>query len=191
MTEHYTHTYTQVIAHCCIYLTYSTSFRSTLNVLSYVVVIIAVLWGFIFGFKSPTKLRDELVEGYNASFCLVDHSQTSLEFVRPVADCQKMCAGMKEVPRLESISREEFIKDYAYSGRPLVVTGATKNWTAMNVFSFKYFKKLYGKYDDAYEVQDTSCQFFGYKTNFGSLEEVFLMSKRRAAFKGKSWYIGW
>ena len=61
----------------------------------------------------------------------------------------------------------------------------------MNVFSFKYFKNLYDKYEDAYEVQETSCQFFPYKTNFGSLEEVFLMGKRRAAFKGKPWYIGW
>ena len=62
----------------------------------------------------------------------------------------------------------------------------------MDVFNFNYFKKLYNKYEDAYDVQEQgSCQFFAYKTDFGSLEDVFLMSKRRAALKGKPWYIGW
>ena len=96
-----------------------------------------------------------------------------------------------QVPRLESITREDFISKYAYSGRPLVVTGVTKNWTALNVFSFKYFKKLYNSFEDAFDVQDSNCQFFGYKTNFQGLEQVFGMSKQRAALKGKPWYIGW
>ncbi len=67
----------------------------------------------------------------------------------------------------------------------------TKNWTAFNVFNFKYFKKLYGSYDDAYDIQEQSCQFFPYKTRFSTLEDVFLMSKKRSALKGRRWYIGW
>ena len=137
-------------------------------------------------------MKNDLVKSYNKTFCIIDHNEASLEFVRPIANCAAMCEGLTEVPRFDSISREEFVKSYAYTGRPLVVTGGTKNWTAMKIFSFKYFKKLYEKYTDAYDVQDeSSCQFFGYKTEFQNLEHVFEMGKKRAALKGQPWYIGW
>lgn len=160
--------------------------------LSIAVGAIAILWCILFGFKSPLTMRNEISESFNKSACFIDHSEASLEFVRPVTNCAAMCEGLTEVPRFDSITRDEFLKDFAYTGRPLVVTGATRNWTAMDVFNFNYFKKLYNKYEDAYDVQEQgSCQFFAYKTDFGSLEDVFLMSKRRAALKGKPWYIGW
>ena len=138
------------------------------------------------------SLVKTISESYNNTVCIIDHNEASMEFVRPVTNCKAMCEGLTEVPRFESITREEFLKNYAYTGRPLVVTGGTRNWTAMKVFNFNYFKKLYTKYEDAFDVQEQgSCQFFAYKTEFGSLEDVFLMSKKRAALKGKPWYIGW
>lgn len=165
---------------------------SAKNVLPLVLLLVAIVWGGIFGFKGPKRIQKDINESFSKSVsCLIDQSEASLEFVRPLSNCTAMCAGMKEVPRLESITREDFISKYAYSGRPLVVTGVTKNWTALNVFSFKYFKKLYNSFEDAFDVQDSNCQFFGYKTNFQGLEQVFGMSKQRAALKGKPWYIGW
>ena len=41
------------------------------------------------------------------------------------------------------------------------------------------------------EFESKPCQFFAYKTNFGTLEDVFTMSKKRAALKKDQWYIGW
>lgn len=167
-------------------------FRSNTHKLSIVIGIVAIIWVLLFGLKNPLTLKSDFLHSYNSSFCIIDHNEASLEFVRPVTNCTAMCAGLTDVPRFDSISREAFINDFAYSGRPLVVTGGTKNWTAMKVFNFDYFKNLYGKYEDAYDVQEEgSCQFFAYKTEFGSLEDVFRMSKRRANLKGKPWYIGW
>ena len=161
-------------------------------IISVIVGLMAVFWGVVFGFQNPKELIKKFQQSYQSTVCLVDHTEVSLEFMRPVTNCTAMCKGMKEVPRLSSITQEEFLKTYAYTGRPLVVTGATANWTALNTFSFDYFKKLYEKYEDAYDVQEEgSCQFFPYKTNFAGLEDVFGMSKKRATLKGKKWYVGW
>ena len=48
-------------------------------------------------------------------------------------------------------------------------------------------------YDDKAldEFDSKPCQFFAYKTNFGTLEDVFKMSKIRAALKKDQWYVGW
>ena len=46
--------------------------------------------------------------------------------------------------------------------------------------------------DDALrEFDEKPCQFFAYKTNFRTLEDVFSMSKKRAALKKDQWYVGW
>lgn len=138
------------------------------------------------------KLKNDILQSYNSSTCIIDHNEASLEFLRPMTNCAAMCNGLTEVPRFDSITREEFIKTYAYTGRPIVVTGGTRNWTAMKVFSFNYFKNLYQKYDGALDEQDQGgCQFFPYKTEFHSLEEAFQMGRRRASLEGKPWYIGW
>ena len=72
-----------------------------------------------------------------------------------------------------------------------MVKGGAGNWSALNMFSYKYFKLLYNKLDALKENDDLGCQFFPYKTNFASLEDVFKMSKKRAALKKDQWYIGW
>lgn len=60
------------------------------------------------------------------------------------------------------------------------------NWTATTVFSFTFFKSLY-------DGEDANCQFFPYKTEFKSLQDVFDMSASRSLLeKGtKPWYVGW
>ncbi|CAL7940419.1 unnamed protein product [Xylocopa violacea] len=75
---------------------------------------------------------------------------------------------------------------YAYSGRPVVVTDAMANWTATTKFSFAFFKSLY-------DGEDANCQFFPYKTEFKSLQDVFEMSESRASLEEgtKPWYVGW
>lgn len=77
-------------------------------------------------------------------------------------------------------------RSYAYTARPVVVTDATTNWTAMDTFSYAYLKELY-------RGQEADCQFFPYKTEFRSLQDVFNMSASRALLKAgtKPWYVGW
>lgn len=79
-----------------------------------------------------------------------------------------------------------FVISYAYSGKPVVINDAMANWTAPEVFSFSFFKSLY-------HGEMANCQFFPYKTEFQSLQDVFDMSADRAMMeKGtKPWYVGW
>ena len=122
--------------------------------------------------------------------CSVDNSIFILEAGRPIANCE-MCQGLTEVPKLSGLKPEEFVEKFAYTGRPLVVTDATKTWTAMQQFSYNYFRKLYTESETALNTTEEECQFFPYQTEFHSLRDVFKMSKARAEFKAEPWYIGW
>ena len=89
------------------------------------------------------------------------------------------------------MTQHRFIKKYAYSGTPVLIKGGASHWTALETFSYKYFKKLYTKMHAIATFEKNQCQFFNYKTNFRTLRDVFEMSKKRAALKKDQWYIGW
>jgi hypothetical protein len=89
------------------------------------------------------------------------------------------------------MTREYFMKHHAYTGIPVLVKGGAANWTAVEVFSYKYLKKLYTNMKALEAFVEQKCQFFAYKTNFRTLADVFSMSKKRAALKKDQWYIGW
>ena len=127
-----------------------------------------------------------------SSECAVPFHDGVLDLARPPLDCS-FCRGITKVHRVSNISPEEFEKKYAYSGQPVIITDATKNWTALSTFSFKFFKEIYSKESPALANVESNCQFFPYKTNFGNLREVFEMDENRANLKegAKPWYIGW
>ena len=57
--------------------------------------------------------------------------------------------------------------EYAYSGKPLLIKNAAKNWKAMDAFSFEFFRELQNaqfrnKYEE--EVNFAECQFFPYNS---------------------------
>ena len=89
------------------------------------------------------------------------------------------------------MTQEYFLKHHAYTGRPVLIKGAVSNWTALKVFSYKYFKKLYSKLEALEENEELGCQFFSYKTNLYSLKQLFSMSKKRSELKKDQWYVGW
>lgn len=125
-----------------------------------------------------------------SSPCIVDNSIFVMEAARRIADC-RMCEGLRNVPKLSGLTPEVFVSDFAYSGKPLVVKDATKNWTAIQEFSYEYFRKLYSESETALNSTDEECQFFPYQTEFHTLREVFNMSKERVEFKAEPWYVGW
>lgn len=61
---------------------------------------------------------------------------------RPPENC-KFCRGVKEAPRLQNVSPDEFEDTYAYSGGPVVITDATSNWTALEVSSIDNICQFY------------------------------------------------
>merc|ERR1712079_422385 len=113
---------------------------------------------------------------------------------RPPVNCS-ICRDVHNVEKVSNLSQEEFTKKYAYTARPVVITDGTKGWTAQKVFSFNYFKGVYGPNSPALvsdsASREANCQFFPYQTKFDSLKEVFNMSKEDAEMNGKPWYIGW
>lgn len=115
-----------------------------------------------------------------------------LDLVRPPVDCS-ICRNLTTVDRVSEISPELFELKYAYSGVPVVITDATKNWTALAAFSFEFFRDIYADDSPVLTMSESNCQFFPYKTSFHNLSEVFHMSDARAQMTGGSepWYIGW
>lgn len=174
--------------------------RSVLNVLFLLVVVLSAVLaaGCAYGVQRLQSNPDELAwlakrMGYQADErCFVENYEFLADLMRPVVNCD-ICRNVSSVGRVSGLSKEEFMEKYAFTGTPVVVTDAMKNWTARHHFSFDYFRNLYGK--DSPNVRGEAgeeCQFFPYQTKFQTLGEVFAMSKeRRTGVHGKPWYIGW
>jgi len=123
--------------------------------------------------------------------CLLNVNEIFIELTRKPTNCSLVCEGLTEIPRVSELSKEEFVSKYAYTGRPVVVVDAAKNWSAVGRFNFTFFKELFEKNKDAYRVNEDECQFFPYRTEFISLKQALNMSKDRSEWKGKPWYFGW
>lgn len=138
------------------------------------------------------KLRGIPAEDIEMERCMLHMPDTFANLFRPPIDCF-FCKNITTVHRVEGIMPEEFETLYAYSGRPVVITDATKNWSALSTFSFEFFQGIYGEDSPVLKNSEASCQFFPYKTDFRNLREVFQMSIDRAQMKDGSvpWYIGW
>ena len=129
------------------------------------------------------KLKEEL--------CLLNVNEIFIELTRKPTNCSLVCEGLTEIPRVSNLSKEEFATKYAYTGRPVVIIDAAKNWSATERFNFTFFKELFEQNKDAYQVNEDECQFFPYRTEFTSLEQAFNMSKERSEWKEEPWYFGW
>ena len=164
-------------------------------------------WGTVFGLVGVVCLavqwpvsRERLVDSWYQFYgqdmykepCMFYVPESVVDYVRPPVNC-KICKGVKSVDRVEKLSQTVFEANYAYTGLPVVITDGAKNWTATETFSFEFFKSIYGKDSPVLTHSESSCQFFPYKTNFGSIAEVFNMSQDRAQFKEgtQPWYVGW
>lgn len=77
---------------------------------------------------------------------------------------------------------------YAYNGRPVIIKDALSNWTAMEIFSYEWFRDLYTQ-DFSSIRRSRRCQFFPYKTEFRSLNEALSMNDERRS--SRPWYFGW
>nr|KAG5708974.1 hypothetical protein BaRGS_004613 [Batillaria attramentaria] len=138
------------------------------------------------------KLRGVHEEDIEFERCVVRTPDVVADMFRPPIDCA-FCRNVTSVHRVENILPEDFEELYAYSGHPVVVTDATRNWSALDTFSFEFFREIYSEDSAALKNAESKCQFFPYKTEFRRLGEVFQMDSTRARMAGeaKPWYIGW
>lgn len=124
--------------------------------------------------------------------CVAYVPESLVDSLSPPIDCG-FCRGVHQIDHVDNLDKQHFEMKYAYSGRPVVITDGTKNWTASKVFSYRFMKSVFSPGSDALSKVEKDCQFFPYKTNFTSLGQVFDMSEERALMRGetKPWYIGW
>lgn len=97
-----------------------TRFRSVQRVLGFAVAL-SILFAIPYYCMSYTDCHLNVPTGLAGAF-------------RPPQECG-FCEGITEVDRVHDITPDEFERRYAYNGRPVVVTDATANWTAMEVSS--------------------------------------------------------
>lgn len=114
--------------------------------------------------------------------CALVKSDTLNWVLRPIENCD-MCNGLAEIKRVRNVSKEEFLRDYAYTGVPVVITEAIKNWSALKVLNFDFLQDLYlnnvrsssssktgfrSSHSSKNSKDDEllTCQFFPYKTRF-------------------------
>lgn len=122
--------------------------------------------------------------------CWIASPKDFAKIFRAPDDCS-FCKGVKSGIRISNVDPDEFEMKYAYDGQVVIVTDATNNWTATEVFNFWYFKQLYENEDPKKRTRD--CQFFPYKTSFKSIFEAFKMERDRVEYKSSTepWYFGW
>ena len=165
---------------------------TTVNILTAFFLVGVLSSAFVYFYPGYVFDSFDTLFGVRTSRCAIDNNGFITEIARPLVQCG-MCKSLTEVPIEHNISAENFRQKYAYSAIPVLIKNATLNWSAMDTFSYSYFKRLYLGTDGALEAVDDDCQFFPYKTEFDSLEDAFNISDDRAEFKEgeKPWYIGW
>ena len=122
--------------------------------------------------------------------CLLVEVSPFGEAVVPMVDCA-ICEGVTSAPRLTNLSMDDFIRNYAYTSRPILVEGAVSNWPAVKVFSYDFFKSLYSQAPESLEEDHDNGQFFAYGSNIRDLKELFSLPTEVATMATEKWYIGW
>lgn len=89
--------------------------------------------------------------------CLISLPDPLSHAFRPPEDCG-FCRNITQADRVSNVSPKEFEDNYAYNAKPVVITDATINWTALDVFDFWYFKDVYDS--SLYDSEQMNCQFF-------------------------------
>lgn len=67
--------------------------------------------------------------------CLISMPDQLSKAFRPAENCA-FCSNVTAVVKLANLTPDEFERDFAYSGVPVIITDATVNWTAVEVCEY-------------------------------------------------------
>lgn len=141
----------------------------------------------IFGLLLLSYPLVRMMAGYA---CLLSEVSPFGEAVTPVVSCE-ICEGVTGAPKLNNISMDDFVRNHAYTSKPVLVEGAVSNWSALRVFSYEYFKSLYVNSPESLEDDNSKGQFFAYSSNIRDLKDLFSLPSEVATMEAEKWYIGW
>ena len=178
---------------------------TSLNACKFMIVTLSVLsllltstFTLIWAFEWPVTKFDILNACFSSlemdiaeEMCIIPNHDVFQHVLRKPLDCA-FCKDISNVAKVSNLRQQIFIDKFAYSGRPVIIEDATADWTASAVFNFQFFKELYSENNLLLHQTTPSCQFFPYKTNFGSLADLFNSSYADPNHtNSKPWYVGW
>ncbi|EDV48717.2 uncharacterized protein LOC6552318 [Drosophila erecta] len=133
------------------------------------------------------KYYYEQMQGKNCALSLPRNLRYAF---RPPENCN-FCSNIRNVPRLQNLSPQEFEEKFAYSAAPVIISDATKNWTAVSLFNYWYFRDVYTKAKQKQHIRE--CQFLPYTTGFFDIYDALDMPEDRVELKPgeQPWYFGW
>lgn len=119
--------------------------------------------------------------------CLVDQFIAG-HWSLPRADCQRVCVGIDKVIEFNSsdFTQTNFMENYSYTSKPLLIKGAASSWPATNIFSSDYFKQLYQKWPEAIDRDTHNGLYATYKSRMHNIKQFLQNSSSE-----KDWYISW
>ena len=80
-----------------------------------------------------------------SSSSTTSYSQTSYsKFQQYNNKCKLIWTPVDSVERRSNLSYEEFVREYASVGKPVIITDAMKNWKALTKWTMDFFKSEYG-----------------------------------------------
>lgn len=128
---------------------------------------------------------------YRMENCVISMPNALSQAFRKPENCD-FCQSISEIARVANISSIDFEQNFAYNAWPVIVTDATLNWTALNIFNFWYFQRLYRFANDS-SNDEMNCQFFPYNTEFKTLQEALSIPNERVNYEHgtRPWYFGW
>ena len=114
------------------------------------------------------------------------------QLASPAIDVSQHPEGsFREIPRVENLTEQDFVKNYLRKCQPVVITQAARNWPAMKTWSFDYFRSL----NSDFEVTLEEGNVMQGKTSFRSisfrdyLTEIEQTNSQSAPKKGRAGYL--
>ena len=152
----------------------------------YLVVFLLTFYFFILYYND--KLIDILVklQGEEKECLLPNNPLISDLFMLP-SNCDFCKNSTNNIKKVKMMDKNVFEELYAYSGTPVVVTDATKDWRAMSEFNMSFFFNLYKN-----DSLGSDCQFFPYSSKLKNLSQALDPENfPKSSEEKKSWYFGW
>ncbi|XP_063230517.1 uncharacterized protein LOC134535374 [Bacillus rossius redtenbacheri] len=106
---------------------------------------------------------------------------------RPPEDCA-VCRGLRQIDRVANTSWAALRQRYTSPGRPVVVTDATRNWTAQQVFSFRFLETVHAQFPPPADCQAPAAPAAPAATPAAIGEDDFNASSRPGL---EPWHISW
>jgi Cupin-like domain len=90
------------------------------------------------------------------------------------AKLSQLSSKSQQIDRRENLSKEEFLEDYYAKNTPVILSGMTRNWSALSLWTPEYLRSKYGSVEVEVQVDRNSDRL--YEINLDVHRKKVLMS---------------